>query len=88
MFGLNFRFKKGFYNKIRERIELPHFQFSTIIDFYLSDGSSTLSYVRSLFSKLKVAGENYTNASFNFKKSFERFDYFGGWFIYLVALLF
>lgn len=62
-------------------IDLPQFQFSTIIGLYLSDGSSTLSLVRSLsstttelrYKKVKVSKRN---ARFDFKKSYEKFDYF------------
>ncbi len=57
---------------------------------YLSDGSSTLSYVRSLSSKLKVAGGT------SFSKEMPALTLHShlinstilGWFFYLVALLF
>ena len=49
--GLTINF--DFYSKqIREMIELPNFQFSTIIGLYLSNGWSVLSPVRNLYPKL------------------------------------
>lgn len=78
--GLTINF--GFYSKqIREMIDLPQFQFSTIIGLYLSDGSSTLSFVRHLSTGINSINLNNTkvskrNASFKFKQSLEKFDYF------------
>jgi hypothetical protein len=47
--GLTIKF--GSYSKqVRGLIDLPQFQFSTIIGLYLSDGSSSLSLVRYLSS--------------------------------------
>ncbi len=60
-------------------VELPQFQFSTIVGLYLSEGDSTLSLVRSL-STTSTSSINtkvsQRNASFSFKQSFEKFDYF------------
>jgi hypothetical protein len=52
-------------------IDLPYFQFSTIIGLYLSDGCSVLSYIKNVNSNLSQR-----NAYFNFTQSFHKFNYF------------
>jgi LAGLIDADG DNA endonuclease family len=52
-------------------IDLPQFQFSTLIGLYLSEGSSVLTYVRNLNPKISQR-----NASFTIKQSLDKFNYF------------